>query len=292
MTKAAHILRAGLCAAALSTSAFGASDGPSVRPSDKPSLVSMDYCSDQFALALADPEQVIGLSPEADDVHSFYRDRADQFRQFDGSVEQVLHLQPDLVLRSYRGNALALELMQRLDIKIVSTAYSGERDIIFDHLEQMGAAMGQVEKTEALVADYRQRLAALQQVEPVAVRVAYITASGFTGGASTYVNSVIELAGFQSISVEVGVDGWAPIPLEAYLANPPDLIVASFFDLGNMPPDVWKIVRHPKFGALMADIPTIYIPGRYFSCSGYFLIDAAEFIRQQAQALGVIGGRP
>jgi iron complex transport system substrate-binding protein len=249
----------------------------------------MDYCADQFALALADPEQVVGLSPEADDIHSFYRERAHLFPQFGGTIEEVLKLDPDLVLRSFRGDAHALELIDQQGIEIASTLYTGRTDAIFDNLAHMGAAMGQGHKTETMVADYRKRLAALQQGKPTGLRVAYITASGFTAGTSTYINSVIELAGFRSVSAEVGIEGWSPMPLESYVADPPDLIIASFFDLQNRSPDVWTIVRHPKFSEMMAGIPVIYIPGRFVACSGYFFIDAAEFIRTEARKLGLLG---
>ncbi len=280
MNKAAHSLLVGLCAATFITSVVAAED--------KPRLVSMDYCADQFALALADPEQVVGLSPEADDIHSFYRHRAHLFPQFGGSIEEVLKLDPDLVLRSFGGNAQGLELIAQQGIQIISTLYTGKPDEIFDNLAHMGAAMGQVARTKAMLADYRQRLDALRKHNQQGLRVAYITSSGFTGGTSTYINSVIELAGFRSVSSELGIDGWMPIPLESYVTNPPDLIIASFFDLQNRPPDVWKIVRHPKFSEMMAGIPTIYIPGRYLACSGYFFIDAAEYIRAEAKKLGLL----
>ena len=39
-------------------------------------IMSLDYCADQFVLALADEKQIIGVSSEARDAHSFYRERA------------------------------------------------------------------------------------------------------------------------------------------------------------------------------------------------------------------------
>ena len=40
----------------------------------------------------------------------------------------------------------------------------------------------------------------------------------------------------------------------------------------------------------MGDLPVINIPSSYLSCSGAFAADAAEFIRAEADKLGLLKG--
>ena len=78
---------------------------PALAGPDRPSLVSLDYCADQFVLALADHDQIIGLSPDADAAHSFLREKAKGLPKTSASTEEVLQQKPDLVLRTWRGGS-------------------------------------------------------------------------------------------------------------------------------------------------------------------------------------------
>ena len=62
-------------------------------------IVSFNLCADQLVLALADPEQIAGLSPyAADPALSIVADKARQFRRLDWQSESTIALSPDLVL--------------------------------------------------------------------------------------------------------------------------------------------------------------------------------------------------
>ena len=275
---AARVLLSGFCAALLSASAFAGS----------PKLVSLDFCADQFALALADDEQIIALSPDAAEAFSFYRDRAAGKPTFDGSAEDILLMAPDLALRSYWGDARALDLIRRNGTEVVNATYGGTLDYIYDNLRGVGEAIGQPQRAASLVAAYERRLATLQSHEPNGLRAAYVTLSGFSSGQDTFVNEAIELAGFSTIARELGETGWGPIPLEAFVLNPPDVLIAGFYDLETAKRVGWSRSRHPRFGAMLDGIPAIYVPSRYLSCNGFFFIDAAEYIREEAIRLGLI----
>ncbi len=261
--------------------------GMAAAQGDLPKLVSLDFCADQFAMALASPDQVMGLSPGAGKVDSFYRARAHLYAEFGGTTEEVLQMEPALVIRTWRGDTRSLRLFRQQGIAVVSATYGIGPETIFGDLEAMGRAMGVPEKTSTLVAAYRARLARLRAQPRTDMRAAYVTASGFSAGEDTFINDVILLAGFDSLAAELGLKGWTPVPLEAFVMDPPDLIIASFFDLEDRQPAGWNLDRHPRFAKLMKDIPTIIVPSRYLSCSGFFFVDAAAYIREQAIALGL-----
>jgi hypothetical protein len=67
-------------------------------------VVSLDYCADQFVLALADRAQITALSIGSQRDDSYFRGRARGMRQTRGTLEEVLALRPDLVIRNWGGS--------------------------------------------------------------------------------------------------------------------------------------------------------------------------------------------
>ena len=64
-----------------------------------PRIASINVCTDQLLMALADPAQILGLSPYARDPSlSWDAAKASQFPKLSGTAEDVLVLKPDLVV--------------------------------------------------------------------------------------------------------------------------------------------------------------------------------------------------
>src|SRR5690606_558659 len=63
-----------------------------------PRIASINVCTDQLLMALADPAQIAGLSPYArDPASSWMAERAKAFRRLSGEAEDVLALRVDAV---------------------------------------------------------------------------------------------------------------------------------------------------------------------------------------------------
>src|ERR1700724_2889547 len=64
-----------------------------------PRIVSMNVCTDQLLLPLADPTQILGLSRFSRDAwQSFAADDARRYRILSGGAEDILVLKPDIVV--------------------------------------------------------------------------------------------------------------------------------------------------------------------------------------------------
>lgn len=90
-----------------------------------PSVISLDYCADQYVLALADEDQILGLSKEARMVHSFYAERARGHKLLSGSAEEMLILEPDLAVSTWGGDARLFSLLEDQGTKNLSRVMSG-----------------------------------------------------------------------------------------------------------------------------------------------------------------------
>ncbi len=255
---------------------------------DKPKAVSLDYCADQFMLSLADRDQIMALSLAAVQEHSFYRNRAQGIPLFRATAEEVLHMAPDMVIRNWGGFDM-LPLLKRANIPVSSAEYGTGPEILYQNMRRIGLALDQSERAEQMIRDHKDRLSDLKKRvagTPVRrLRAAYIAPGGITAGENTFVNGIIKLAGLASMSEELGLIGWQPLPLEGLIRNPPDIIIGSFFDQKNIHVSNWSLSRHGRIKEMIETIPTIIVPGRYLSCNGIFSVDAAEFIHDKLERL-------
>src|SRR5665647_3724329 len=79
---------------------FGGLSAPAVA-AGLPRIVSMNVCTDQLLLPLADPAQILGLSRFArDGWQSWAAEQARRYPTLSGGTEDVLELKPDVVVAS------------------------------------------------------------------------------------------------------------------------------------------------------------------------------------------------
>ena len=250
-----------------------------------PKIVSLDHCSDQYALALADPSQIAAVSYRAVEDYSFFQKRAQGLPSTRGSIEDILYLKPDMVIRYWGGNRRMKPYLDEAGIRIVSAHTGMKTDHVFKNVEAFSKAFHREEAGAAFIRTYKSRLKKLQQVRTNGLRAVYISAGGTTAGPGTFGDEVIKLAGFSNAVADLGVKGWRTLPLEALVLNPPDLIIGAFFDSTSVHRSNWGLLRHPVVKRMFHDVPTILVPGRLLACRAFTFVDAAEYIVEKYLAI-------
>lgn len=86
------------------------------------------------------------------------------------------------------------------------------------------------------------------------------------------------------------LEGWTQLSLERFVQNPPDVLIAGFFDQPSTTSSHWSLSRHARVKDMMDSLPTISIPSKYLACNGLFSVDAAELIRTEAIELELLPG--
>lgn len=252
---------------------------------DFPNVVSLDYCADQYVLLLSDRKQIIAVSKAAEDVYSFYRDRAKGLSKTDSSIEEVIMLKPDLAIQTYQAAAHMDEMTARSDILLIQTQYGSDPETVQKNIQTVGKAIGQTERAEEFVKSYKNRLRVLQVEPSKKLRIAYITPSGITAGKGTSVDDIINMSGFENYLEKYKLNGWTSIPLELLISDPPDIFMTSFFERDAVTQSRWSLSRHDFLFKMMEEIPTITIPSTMMSCGGLFHVNAAELIRMRAMEI-------
>lgn len=249
-----------------------------------PKAVSLDSCADQYLLALADKDQIISVSKQSLATHSYYRDRAKQVKTFDATLEQILYLNPTIILAT-EGAYNVLPALKNNGIKASTTTYGHKQDVIYQNILKFSELLEKKETGHKLIEVRKNQLDHLKSLPKRKQTILYLTPSGFTAGIGTYVDDIIKMSGFISYAEKHNIISWQPLSLEQVIINPPDLIITNYFNQKNVHVSHWSLTQHPKTNELMKNIPTIDMPSSLVSCGGLFAAEAATYIRKNAEML-------
>lgn len=273
------MLRAGALAALAAFCLTGPAGG-----TERPRVVSLDYCADQYVLALADRDQIAAITSGPSDAHSALRARAEGLRRVRDSAEDVLALAPDIIVRSYGGGVRAQAFYARTGLEVHDLGFPRSFDAIAQAIMRAGDALGQEARAAELMAAMQADLHAAS-APGVRARALYLTPGGVTSGSGTLIHQMIEAAGLENAAAAGGASGWVSVPLESLVLDPPQLIITGFFDQPDIAADQWSLTRHRVLTDLLARTPAIHLDGALIGCSDWGLAAAARILREETNAL-------
>ncbi len=192
-------------------------------------VASINMCSDQLLMALADPEQIVGLGPYARDPHlSFMAREAQRFPQLSGEAEDVLVLQPDVVLAGRYGKRATRELLRAKGIKLAEFDVPRSIDDVKAQIKRLGELVGHPDRASALndrideaAARTRQAAARWQG------RVLPLSRRGWIAGSDSLISSLLSTAGLVNAAAEIGLRQGGFASLETIVAARPDLLLMT-----------------------------------------------------------------
>ncbi|MAI91823.1 ABC transporter substrate-binding protein [Ponticaulis sp.] len=242
-------------------------------------IVSMDYCADQYVLALADRADIVALSPDADKNFSYLRTEAEGIAQVRPVAESVLALQPDLIVRSYGGGPMAPRFFEQAGIPVLQIGWTNDFDSIRDVTRQVAAEMGRPERGEALVTDFNDRLnAVLPRLETASAL--YVTPGGVTSGHGSLIDDMFTTAGLENY---VSRPGWHDLPLERLAREEPDVLAVAFYETIHRTPSVWSPSRHPITQSAMEHADIVPLDASWTSCGAWYIVEAIEALAEGEQ---------
>ncbi len=257
-----------------------------------PRLMSTNICADVLALGLADPAQIVSLSRQSQDAQRFsLATQARKFAANDASAEEVLQGKPQIVLASRRWSARYQgSLFKRYDIKVVTVPFPTDWEGIFSSTLRMGQAIGREAAAEALLANIDSRLKQLQ-AQPRPFKALYLRPNGGSAGQKTHVDAVLTAAGLRNHATALGLQGWGRVDLERILHNPPDVFITPSM-VNDQAYARSALGRHPQMKKLLERIPVVVLQQNDWGCSNWQLIEAAESMAAQVDALQLTARAP
>lgn len=272
-----------VAAAVLAAVVAGAAGPGGATPADPPParVVSLNLCTDQMALLLAAPGQLVSVSFLAHDRSAavLWR-KAQDLPGNHGLAEQVFPLAPDLVLAGAFTSRATVAMLRRLGVRVEEFPLENDFDDIRANLRRMGALLGAADRAEALVAELDAGLAAAAPpAEARRPRAAPYYAAGFTSGAGSLADEIIQAAGLRNIAAERGLRGMTRLPVEVLAMEAPELLITGA-PMG--PPALAQAApEHPALRAAHGAGGEAALTGPHWTCGAPF---TAEAVRRLAEA--------
>jgi iron complex transport system substrate-binding protein len=193
-----------------------------------PRVVSMNLCTDQLALLLADPEQIISLSRLATDPRSSsLAKEAQAYPLNSGQAEEIFLSQPDVLLAGRYSDKATLSMLGAIGIRIEQFEITNALSQIPDQIRQMGEVLHQQTRAEQLAKEVEENLASLPAIDATAPVAAFYYPNGYSLGANTLGSDIVSAAGFRNLTQELGMTGGGRLDLEKLVLEEPDILISS-----------------------------------------------------------------
>lgn len=234
-------------------------------------IVSLNLCADQLLLALADRDQIAGLTPNAPRPElSAAAAQVAGLPVLADSAEEVLAIRPDLVVGMPARRSAIMAALRQENYRAVDLKSAHDFAQIAANIRIVARAVGHEARGAALVHAMAARLAALPR--PGRGRVAaHYQRRGFLTGTGTLVDDLMQRMGLVNLATKLGKGPLTQLSLEELVAAKPDLLImesgsARVADQGT------EMLHHPA----LAGISRVYLPQSWTVCGGPAYVQAAE----------------
>ena len=195
----------------------------------RPTIVSLNPCTDAILAEVADPGQLRAISHYSHDPASASMDpaRAQRFAAVGDGVEELVALRPDLVVTGTFIPPATARAITRLGMRLELVSIATDVAASKAQVRHLAALAGHPERGEALVHRIDAALAAAAP-PPGTVPVPAVVwqGGGIVPGEGTLIADLLHRTGFSSQSAARGLGQADVLPLENLLADPPRAILA------------------------------------------------------------------
>jgi iron complex transport system substrate-binding protein len=193
-----------------------------------PTIVSLNPCTDAILAEVADPAQLLAISRYSQQPRatSMPLAQARRFHATGGTVEEVLALDPDVVVASTFMAPATAQAFSRLGVRVETFGVAptvGESEA---QVRRLAALAGHPERGETLVRRIEASLAASRWDGTPETALLW-QEGGIVPGPDSLITRLMTHAGFASQSAARGLGQGAYLPLERVLADPPQVILAA-----------------------------------------------------------------
>lgn len=279
--------------------AWGMFGGPeSVAPSEKTAaqmpaerplrVVSLNLCTDQLLMQLADHDQIAALSHLArDETMSAMAADAREFPVTRGTAEEVIALDPDLIVAGAFSTRETVLVLKKLGYRVVDFDPAADFSAIKGNIAKMALALGDERRGLRAIAQIDQALdealksgARMSENRPL---FANLEANGYISGEGALMSAMAKSAGFDILGEQLGIVGTRQISLEQLLVSRPDMLGLSY---GSPAPALaLEVFSHPALAAVKADADSVSIPVKYTSCGTLSALDGLRLLRDARQGM-------
>lgn len=261
---------------------------------EQPRVVSINLCTDQLLMLLAEPEQILALSSLSHDkAGSYYYQEAKSLKRIDPIAEDIFPLNPDVIITGPYTSRYTLNMLDELGLRVETIPIANTIEQMLDNVVRVGDIVDQVERARRVVDDVRTRLSdiAVRAVggatngdADVKPRIAIYDANGYTVGRETVRGEAIELSGWTNVATEQGIDSYGVLGLEQLIGLKPQALVESPYS-GDTYSRGQMLAKHPAIAASGLDPLIIKVPSNMTICAGPWTVDVIDQLVEARKSL-------
>jgi iron complex transport system substrate-binding protein len=247
-------------------------------------VASLNLCTDQLLLALADRGQIASLSRLAQDASvSFLAEKAAGIPLNDGGAEAILFEKPDLVLTGTYGQQEQVALLRRQGLDVLSlgpwtSLEEGRRQI-----RTLARRLAHPERGETLIGQIDAALERARGMVPGRRSILVYERGGWVMASRSPLGEILAHMGFRLHQEALGLAGGGMARLETVVTTPPDFMLvdaasSQAVDNGT------ALFSHPALAEAVPRSRRLALPGRFTICGGPSTPAAIDTLRAEVRA--------
>ena len=241
-------------------------------------VVSINLCTDQLALMLASPGQLVSVSKLAHDpTSSVMHEAASSLPTNNSGAEEAFLMQPDLVLAGTFNSAATVRMLDTLGVRVELFEPANALADVPKVIAQMGRALGQEARAAEIITAYESRLSTLSETPAHRPRAALTYVNSYTTGDKTLAGDILRAAGFDNVATEAGMDYGGTLNLEQLVMLKPDVVIRGRNYPGQARAE--DNLTHPVLKSMLTTNHGDGLSDRDWICGTPHVLDALEEIR-------------
>ncbi|MFT8791429.1 MAG: ABC transporter substrate-binding protein [Komagataeibacter saccharivorans] len=244
-----------------------------------PRVASLNLCTDQLLLMLAEPGQIVGITPLARDCwNAVLCEQARHVPVLRPTAENVVASHPDVVLGGVYTAAVAMQAGREGGAQVIALPPARSLTDIPGQIMTVANAIGVPERGRQLATAFATRLASLSvarsSTDPTA---AVYAANGFVTHAGSLPDDVLAHAGFRNYATLMGHQASSRFSMELLIAQPPDLLILDRSGKGTSLAQ--SMLDHPALKQAFAGAHHLDLPARLWLCGLPQTLDSVVMLR-------------
>ncbi|MCB5177616.1 ABC transporter substrate-binding protein [Microvirga lenta] len=245
---------------------FGTGSVPAAQKPQR--VVSLNLCTDQMLLALADREQIASLSPLAVDRSlSFLADEAEGLPMNEGKGEAILFGGADLVLTGSFGHYNRTSLLEGQGLEVLALDPWPSLEQGREQIRTVARRLGHPERGEALIADIDAALGRTKDIVPDGRSILHYQRRGWVPASASLMGEILQHMGFTLHQDRLGLSGGGVARLEEIVTRPPDYMLMED-DAGRAVDNGSALLVHPALTESVPPERRLSMAGRLEICGG------------------------
>jgi len=248
-------------------------------------IASLNLCVDALLLKLVEPERIASLTYlSANSQFSPFSEEAKNFTINHGLAEDLVPLNPDLILAGDFGATDAKALLRQLGFRVETLSLPQTLEEIVAHIRRLGELTGSQLSAESMASNLEKQIARLdaQKQDQELIPAFWYSSNSVVVGDHTLENELMTRAGFYNLALDQHINGFAQLDLEDLILAKPEVLIIEASDVPAFSL-AQEYVHHPALSKNNVKILTL--PATLSVCIAPIATDVIDNLIQQKQKL-------